>query len=662
MTSLTNWLSPMAMHSLGWDLVHFLWQGTALAAVGAVTMPLCRRASTRYMVGVGVLSLMLAAPVATFFFLGQPASIKSAKSPASLALVQPVDGRLTTTSASIRPSTNALPPDQFPWVVQAWLIGVAFFSLRFAGAFLLLGRQQRRQSVPLSGRLLEVCLALQRSLGMNRVIRFCECKWLQAPAVIGWFRPVVLLPVTALTGLSQDQLESVIAHELAHIKRLDAFVNVFQICVETLLFYHPAVWWLNQRIRAEREHCCDDIAIALCGNTVEYARALTLMEEWRSAPIFAMAANRSPLSERIIRLLGLKQVRNTTRGVGLTGSILCLGAALVAGNALLRITYSQPTAYASGNHANGSSLHPLSLSPIVALAQAGPAAQAQPTQAVKPSAAQVPKGAEAPAAAPSYIDALQSAGLKDLTADMLVALKIQGITPDYVREMHELGIHPGADRLVAMKVQGVTPEYIKELRSLGFDPDEDQVIALKVQGVSADYVRGLKEARIDGNADHFIALKVQGVTSDYVRALRAAGLTIDSEDVIALKVQGVTAAYVEGLHQQGVQPNADMMVGMRVQGVTPEYVRDIRALGLKPSDDEIIALKVQGVTPEYVKDLRSSGLRDFQDDSDRYIEAKVHGITPEFVAEAQKRGFKELNLDKLIQLKELGVLETMGDI
>jgi len=642
MTDVTTWLSPTAMHSLGWALVHFVWQGTALAALGAVTMHLCRRASVRYVAGVGTLGLMLAAPVATFFFLGRPAPARLATLSTSMSQVGLKEA--TPAVSALTPTSSGVPsPDKFLWLVEAWLGGVAFFSLRTAGAFVLLERQQRRQSIPASGRLLEVCFALQRRLGLDRAVRFYECKWLQAPAVVGWFRPVVLLPITVLTGLSPDQLESVIAHELAHIKRLDAFVNVFQICVETLLFYHPAVWWLNRRIRAEREHCCDDMAIALCGNAVEYARALTLMEEWRSAPVLAMAANRGPLSERIIRLLGLKQGREGTRRVGLTAGLLCLMAALIAGNALLRITYPHPTAYASG------------------MAQVQPAAQAQPVPAVKPSA-QISRDAGSRSTAPSYIDGLQSAGLKDLTADMLIAFKVQGITPDYVRQMHELGIHPGADRFIAMKVQGVTPEYIRELRAAGLNPDEDQIIALKVQGVSADYVRGLKEAGIEGDADHVIALKVQGVTPDYVRDLRAAGLTVNSEDVIALKVQGVTADYVQGLHQQGVQPNAETIVAMRVQGVTPDYVRDIRALGLKPSEGQIIALKVQGVTTEYVKALHSSGLRDFQSDPDSYIAAKVQGITPEFIASAQQHGFKELDLDKLIQLKNLGVLENKGDI
>jgi hypothetical protein len=170
----------------------------------------------------------------------------------------------------------------------------------------------------------------------------------------------------------------VIVHELAHIQRLDPFVNVFQIAIETLLFYHPAVWWLNQRIRAEREHCCDDVAVSLCGNPVEYARALTLMEEWRTAPALAMAANRGPLSERIFRVLGLKPTGAGTRGIGLTGGVLCLTAALVAGNALLGIAYPKPIV-----HASQISLAHLGWT-AAANPQSSPAPASTPTPAAKP--------------------------------------------------------------------------------------------------------------------------------------------------------------------------------------------------------------------------------------------------------------------------------------
>src|SRR5580693_8807666 len=346
MTSMMNWVSPSAMQSLGWALLHFLWQGTALAALAAGAMALCSRASQRYLVGLAVLGLMLLAPLATFFYGHQRSGEVAIAKSSRIAMAESVTIRNRTVARSsaqpfliarsipLAPSLDAL-----PWLVEAWLLGVAFFSLRSAGGFLLLERERRRQSSVVSERVLEICSTLQDRIGLNRAIDFCECKWLQAPAVIGWFRPVVFLPVTALTGFSEEQLELVIAHELAHIQRFDPFVNVFQVCVETLLFYHPAVWWLNKRIRAEREHCCDDVAVALCGNAVEYARSLTLMEEWRSAPVLAMAANRGPLTERVVRVLGLNTLGAGTRGIGLTGSVLCLTAALAAGNALLGMAH-----------------------------------------------------------------------------------------------------------------------------------------------------------------------------------------------------------------------------------------------------------------------------------------------------------------------------------
>jgi beta-lactamase regulating signal transducer with metallopeptidase domain len=652
--TLMKLLSPTAMQSLAWALLHFLWQGTALAALGAALMALSRRARVRYVIGVTVLLLMLIAPIATCVLSWQPHSSVVERS-------QPV----TSPWTKVNPKHQAIPPaasssvesslGSLPWLVEAWLVGVAFFSLRSAGGFILLERERRKQSAMVQDQVLEICHRLQDRLGITRAIRYCECAWLQAPAVIGWFRPVVFLPVTALTGLSEEQLEVVVAHELAHIQRFDPFVNVFQVCVETLLFYHPAVWWLNKRIRAEREHCCDDMAVALCGNAVEYARALTLMEEWRSAPVLAMAANRGPLTERVVRVLGLKTLGAGMRGIGLTGSVLCLTAALVAGNALLGLAHP-PSADAAFR--------------AQAMPMPKPASNFAPSQAAQSAATPAPASAPTPkppagqSASPtytgaSYIEAMKAAGLADLTIDDLIALKTEDVTPEYVRAMHGLGLHPDADGFVGLRVQGVTPEYIHDLHALGFTPDADQIIALKVQGVTADYVRGLKEVGIAGDVDDIVGLKVQGVTPDYVRALRAAGLTVDSDDVIGLKVQGVTPEYVHGLQALGLKPNADEIVGVKVQGVTPEYIRDIRALGLNPSADEIVGMKVQGVTPEFIKALQSAG---FKPDADDIIRAKVQGVTPEFIERARKHGFKDLTIEKLIELKRLGLLDDKGDI
>jgi len=611
------WLSPEVMRPAGWALLHFLWQGTALAALATVAMAPFRKASARYVVAVGVLLLMLAAPVATFSYYRNADAVPTWTASAPTSAV----GNVTKWTVSAREAIvpRRVAPDVFPIVVQLWLVGVAIFSLRSAGGFLLLERMRRRQSVPVSRQLREICVDLQQRLGLTRAIRYAQCQWLEAPAVIGWFRPIVFLPLTALTGLSEAQLQAVIAHELAHIKRLDSFVNAFQVVVETLLFYHPAVWWLNKRIRLEREHCCDDAAISLCGNAVEYARALTLMEEWRVAPALAMAVNRGPLSARITRLLGIGNLRSGIRGIGLTSSALCLTVALLAGNAIFGIAH-KASAQAT---------------PATPVSPAKPSSVPQP--AVKPSPVAKPTPAT-PSAAPmepvtagSYIEELKAVGLGQIDVDELIAMKIQGVTSEYVQGIQAQGLHPGIQELIAMKVQGVTPEYVRDLRASGLTVSNEEIIAMKVQGLNANYVR----------------------------EIQATGLKPDTDELIGMKVQGVTPEYVRGLKEQGVETNADEIIGMRVQGVTPEYVREIRALGLKPTSDEIVGMRVQGVTPEYIKALQATGLKF---DVDELIGAKVQGITPEFVEKARKHGFQNLSLEKLIQLRHLGVLDKEGEI
>ena len=626
MNSLTLWSSPSTLHPLGWTLLHFLWQGTALAALAAVAMTVCRRASTRYAAAVVALCLMLVAPVSTFFLLLHSPADAGVNSYPVVATEWTRDHVVKQIAPSANSTIGRFSPsfDASPWLVELWLLGVAIFSLRSVGGFLLLERQRRTASSLVNRRVLAMCQALERRLGLKRTIRYSQSQWLQAPAVIGWFRPIVFLPLTALTALSEDQLESIVAHELAHIQRLDFLVNAFQIVVETLLFYHPAVWWLNRRIRAEREHCCDDAAIAICGNPVQYARALTLMEEWRSAPVWAMAANRGPLSQRIFHILGRKPIGSSARGLGLAGGILCLTAALAAGNALLGI--GSPKMHARAASIARSSVDVLGLADSSAQSTPTPAPSAKPKTSPPP-----PKAGSQPVAGGSYIESMKSAGLGDLTVDQLIALKIQGVTPEYVRGLHEQGLHPDPDTVIAMRIQGVTPEYIHDLHSLGLSPNADQLMAMKIQGVDAAYVSAIKNAGIQTDVDHLVSMRIQGVTPDAIR----------------------------GFHQQGMQPDADQIVSMRIQGVTPEYVRDIHALGLKPDVDQFVSMRIQGVTPEYIEGLQKAG---FKFSVDEVISAKIQQITQEFIERAIKHGFQNLTLDKLIQLKHLGVLDTPADL
>src|SRR4029079_16056399 len=107
----------------------------------------------------------------------------------------------------------------------------------------------------------------------------------RVPFVVGWIKPAVVIPGSALTGLSVQELDAILLHELAHIRRHDYAINLVQTLIETLFFYHPAIWWVSRQIRKEREHCCDDLAAESCsGGVAVYVRALTTLEEMRRLP------------------------------------------------------------------------------------------------------------------------------------------------------------------------------------------------------------------------------------------------------------------------------------------------------------------------------------------------------------------------------------------
>ena len=629
MMALPHWISSEVLRWLGLCLLHFLWQGAVLAALAALLMGLGRKATSRYAAGVLCLVAMLAAPLVTYVALAQ-----RGEQPRSQALM-PITASAAKSATHSRPSSSAVSAHfsgqaAYQWLVQVWFLGVLLFSLRTAGGVILMERMRRRETEAVSREIFAVCAELQDRLGIRRAVRFCETLQFHAPTVIGWFRPVVLLPVSALTGLSLAQLEAVIAHELAHIRRYDSFVNLFQIAVEALLFYHPAVWWLNKRIREECENCCDDVVVRICGSPLEYARALTLLEESRMAPAFALGANQGSLPARIRRLLGAPASTSSLRSAGLSAGILFLCVAAAAGDALLGV--SGPDRSASAPQKVEPKAYPHPVTDFVVQAEPLPQPAAVPQPDAIPAPAPAPRqNAQEPVkqqsvAKESYIDSLKAAGLDHLSVDDLISLKVQGVTADYVRQMQSEGLKPNADELVGMKVQGITPDYVKEMRANGVEVNADDLIGLKVQGVTPEYVRQMKELGLETNADSLIGMKVQGITPDYVREVRALGLKVD----------------------------ADGLIGMKVQQITPDYMKQMQSLGLHPDADELIGMKVQGITPEYVKHLQAAG---FKVDVDDCISAKVAGVTPEFIEQARNHGFKDLTMDQLVELKRAGVLE-----
>jgi TonB family protein len=284
-------------------LLHFVWQGLLVAFVLWVALFLLRNrtAHSRYLASCIALVVLALLPAVTAFILyAKPAPAAEFTLTASAVPVAPAESKR---EASPQPWLAAWQS----WAVPVWSLGVLLFSIR-----LVWGCKQvsslRRRGTPAEASILTTVSNLATRLGIARRVSVLMTSVADGPSVVGWIRPVVLLPSATLLGLTPEQLEAVLAHELAHIRRHDYIVNVMQILLETLLFYHPAVWWISARIRDERELCCDDLAVSSCGDALCYARALTKLERLRvAAPQLAMAGTGGPLLYRIQRLIGAKK-------------------------------------------------------------------------------------------------------------------------------------------------------------------------------------------------------------------------------------------------------------------------------------------------------------------------------------------------------------------
>jgi beta-lactamase regulating signal transducer with metallopeptidase domain len=321
--SIVNAVAGMAHHpeaqAVGWALLHFVWQGALIGAITAVILWLLRTTApdVRYVVSTIGLSVMFTMPVVTGVQLWR-ASVSGPGPSAAQALhvdsatVAPTPAP-PPLNAAVRPASERDAPAPsgrgldawMPSLVLGWLVGVVVLTMRLMSGWLWVQRMKSYGTAPVAEQWQTTALSLARRLHIGTPVRLLESTLVDVPTVIGWLKPVMLLPVSALAGLAPSQLEAIFAHELAHVRRHDYLVNLLQTVVETLLFYHPAVWWLSSRIRAERENCCDDLAVALCGDRVAYARALADLEELRgTGGRLVLAANGASLVQRIRRLLG----------------------------------------------------------------------------------------------------------------------------------------------------------------------------------------------------------------------------------------------------------------------------------------------------------------------------------------------------------------------
>lgn len=325
--------------AISWTLLHFLWQAAIVALVLALLLRLFR---ARYAASsLAMLSLPLLAAATLLIQLGvftsapaptqQPAAAPPlAASTASREAAPPTLSTMhSATAQSLAPTASSPPaipgapysaatPAISPhwlarwqsWLVSAWLCGTALLCLRFLFRWQAV-RRIRHVALPLpqDSPWPERLLVLAKRISATSTVRLLTSTRIDVPIAIGVLRPLIVVPVSMFSTLTPDQVDAILLHELAHIRRHDFLVNLLQSVVETVFFFHPAVWWISSRMRLHREFCCDDIASAACRDRSQYAWALTALEESRGRAHLALASaadgnRRGNLLGRIERLVG----------------------------------------------------------------------------------------------------------------------------------------------------------------------------------------------------------------------------------------------------------------------------------------------------------------------------------------------------------------------
>jgi beta-lactamase regulating signal transducer with metallopeptidase domain/predicted nucleic acid-binding Zn-ribbon protein len=318
----TAGISENISSALGWTLIHSLWQGLVIVVAFGILRHIFKTSNARYWQGIGALGLQLVSAVVTFGMVYQPAEMAATKPRFTAFFI--------SNAATNLDGVSVFAPSKLTFIQQAqlfiqnnldtfvlfWFIGANLLLLRLIIGFVYVQQLKVQKVSPVREEILGIMEELQEKIQLKMPIRLFESAKAIVPMTIGWIKPIILLPAGIMSGLTITQLEAVLAHELAHIKRYDYLINIFQSCVEILFFYHPATWFISAQVRDERENCCDDFAVNICGDRLVLAKALTQVATFQHQPRLAMAfgAKRQTFMDRIKRIVGINDAKPMSYG------------------------------------------------------------------------------------------------------------------------------------------------------------------------------------------------------------------------------------------------------------------------------------------------------------------------------------------------------------
>jgi beta-lactamase regulating signal transducer with metallopeptidase domain len=714
MNALGNLLGTPLAQAIGWALVHLLWQGLLVAAILAATLALLSRqsANARYLASCGALALLVVLGAATAYRSyegGGVSGVGSRSETSTIALPASLEASSSDAGVLVGSDTRHPSPDtrfelstiakaQLPKVVLIWLVGVLLLSVRLLFGWLRAHAIAKRNATDAAPEWQRAARRLAHALNLRRAVQLLESAAVEVPTVIGWLRPVVLLPAATLTGLSTEQMEMILAHELAHVRRNDFFVNLMQAVVETLLFYHPAVWWISNRIRVEREHCCDDVAVSVTGNALVYARALTRLEELRVADAQAfIAANGGSLIGRIRRLAGarVESPNAPSRFVAGAALLVVLVALIIAPSLPLRGEQQKAVEAKAATPKPQTAQSSVEVKAETAESDVEtetPEADANDSMvpAIAPRATiegGVRGGVEGGVA--GGIAGGIAEGIAGGIADGVVGGVVGNVAPIAPRAFMWEGrpmiaiapmaratttvapriavniaptvraIAATAPRIAMSAIRGYEYAYELETPEPPEPPDTPGTPRPAHTPRPPRLPRAARHHIGEGGkltVDDLIELRACGVTPAYIDAMRSAGLGQLSLDEIAeMRSVGVTPDYISALRSAGIKfDSARNVTELRAIGVTGEYVAQMRAAGYGSlTTTQLAEMRAMGVFPAYVKQLNDAGYHNLT--ANDLVELRAQGVNPEFIKSLSDAGYTNLSVKDLVRMAAMGV-------
>jgi len=655
MNGISTLLGSPIGQAIGWALLHLLWQGVLVAAILAATLALLSKqsANARYLASCGALALLVVLGAVTAY----RAYDGSASEAPNISLVTAPTSEKTielTTSDTAQPATGnrlttiaTFTKSHLPQIVMIWLTGVLLLSVRLLFGWLRAHSIAKKNATEAAPEWQRSARRLAHALKLRRAVQLLESAAVEVPTVIGWLRPVVLLPATSLTGLSTEQMEMILAHELAHIRRNDFFVNLMQAVVETLLFYHPAVWWISNRIRVEREHCCDDVAVSVSGKPLVYARALTRLEELRIEDAQAfVAANGGSLIGRIRRLAGARAESPNAP------SRFVAGAALLTVLLALIIAPSLPLRGEQQKADTPTPKPQVSQSTVDVKADKA-TDEDDSDDAEAPDAEETDEmPAIAPRAVVTGVPGGIAGGVAGGVADGVAGGIAGGVADGVIERISPIAIAPSI-RVATTVAPRIA---MRALESANFG--DIDIEAPEAPTPRPDHHRNRRHIGEGGKltVDDLIQLRAVGVTPAYIDTMRNAGLgELSLDEITEMRAVGVTPEYLKSLRDNGIKfDTARDVTSLRALGVTGDYVAQLRSAGYANlSTKQLSNMRAMGISPSYVKQLSDAGYKNLT--PGELVQLKAQNVNPEFIKSLNDAGYTNLSVKDLVRMAAMGV-------